>query len=619
MPEEGARSAPGKFSTNDQCSTCHFTAARDHRPLYTSWVTSYERPQPIRDPTQELRGLGASEDGLAPLQLAAAPAEDGVAPLPADEPTAEDGVAPLPAAGLAPLPAAEPVRAACAVRFEVVDTGVGLGDVEPVALFGERVVGPSASASALEGSGLGLYIANKIMHALGGKIALFEETRPVPDAFDSCAYTFVPVVATRALHLPVYTNVSSRVPSPAVRVAAFTAGGGESLELCAGAEGRLARPMFVPVGPWELTNLGLAARLGQPPAIELAAPCGDAGANGAVAGAVGTIPVAAEEFEAAFYLLPTTTSTRRCTVFSITLPCPSAAASPASGAAGAVTPLHLLAPARSFPAAALGASLPPVTGPSVLCVRRRAAGASASGAPAADSSAAAQDANSAAMARLRSAFRRVLVCDDDAVCRRVSSHFLQLIILPSLGIAEDGLDALRAMLVGCPPTLLAAALLPGVHDAPDDESRAWLAGRNLPTTVAAALPWPYDLILLDVQMPNKHGDGEKETRPPRSDNRDPPARALTQSPPANTEVVAQLRRLGYDGVVIAATGTSEPGATERLLRCGFDGVLKKPFSSRHISEMLRRMLGRADERRAARALQILASDGPALLSNGIVS
>ena len=59
----------------------------------------------------------------------------------------------------------------------------------------------------------------------------------------------MPVVATRALHLPVYTNVSSRVPSPAVRVAAFTAGGGESPELCAGAEGRLARPMFVPVGP----------------------------------------------------------------------------------------------------------------------------------------------------------------------------------------------------------------------------------------------------------------------------------------------------------------------------------------------------------------------------------
>ena len=71
--------------------------------------------------------------------------------------------------------------------------------------------------------------------------------------------------------------------------------------------------------------------------------------------------------------------------------------------------------------------------------------------------------------------------------------------------------------------------------------------------------------------------------------------------------------------MIAATGTSEPGASDRLLRCGFDGVLKKPFSSRHISEMLRRMLGRADERRAARALQILASDGPALLSNGIVS
>jgi len=70
--------------------------------------------------------------------------------------------------------------------------------------------------------------------------------------------------------------------------------------------------------------------------------------------------------------------------------------------------------------------------------------------------------------------------------------------------------------------------------------------------------------------------------------------------------------------VIAATGTSEPGASDRLLRCGFDGVLKKPFSSRHISEMLRLMLSRADERRAARALHILASDGPALVSNGVV-
>ena len=61
--------------------------------------------------------------------------------------------------------------------------------------------------------------------------------------------------------------------------------------------------------------------------------------------------------------------------------------------------------------------------------------------------------------------------------------------------------------------------------------------------------------------------------------------------------------------MIAATGTSEPDAHERLLRCGFDGVLKKPFSSRHISEMLRSTLSRADERRAARTLQLLSSVG----------
>ena len=73
------------------------------------------------------------------------------------------------------------------------------------------------------------------------------------------------------------------------------------------------------------------------------------------------------------------------------------------------------------------------------------------------------------------------------------------------------------------------------------------------------------------------------------------------------EVVAQLRVLGYDGVVIAATGTSEPGVCERLLHCGFDGVLTKPFASKEISAMLHRMLVRPGERRSARAQQLLTS------------
>ena len=99
--------------------------------------------------------------------------------------------------------------------------------------------------------------------------------------------------------------------------------------------------------------------------------------------------------------------------------------------------------------------------------------------------------------KLAAVFRRVLVVDDDAVCRRLNAHFLQLFILPSLGIAEDGLAALRALLVGCPPQLLAACLQPGVHEPPDDdETAAWLAERRVHG-------WPFDLVLLDVQMPLK--------------------------------------------------------------------------------------------------------------------
>ena len=105
--------------------------------LRAVWVEAADRDDAVAGSSGAASGSSA-EDGPEPLVPAAAPTENGLAPLSA------------------------PVRAACAVRFEVVDTGVGLGDVEPVALFGERVVGPSASASALEGSGLGLFIASKI-------------------------------------------------------------------------------------------------------------------------------------------------------------------------------------------------------------------------------------------------------------------------------------------------------------------------------------------------------------------------------------------------------------------------------------------------------------------------
>jgi hypothetical protein len=244
--------------------------------------------------------------------------------------------------------------------------------------------------------------------------------------------------------------------------------------------------------------------------------------------------VAADELDAAFYVLPAASSARRCTVFSLLLP--GACAAPAAALS------YLLMPATTFPSAALRTTLLPGPKPAVLCIRRRTS------AQPADASAALENED---ISRLREAFKRVLVVDDDAICRRVSSHYLQLIILPSLGIAVDGMDALRVMLVGAPAALLAAVLVPGVHDAPDDASRLWCEGRA----------WPYDLILLDVQMPRKQGD----------------------------EVVAQLRRLGCKSIVIAATATSEEGARERLLRCGFDGVLVKPFSSKDITAMLLRM------------------------------
>jgi len=126
-------------------------------------------------------------------------------------------------------------------------------------------------------------------------------------------------------------------------------------------------------------------------------------------------------------------------------------------------------------------------------------------------------------------------------------------MLPALGVAEDGLLALRAMLEGAPPQLLAAVLEPGVCDPPGDgESQRWLATRR-------KCGWCYDLLLLDVQMPGKNGD----------------------------EVVAQLRRLGARMPIIAATGTSEPDALERLRACDFTPV-RAPRRGRRRAQMHKR-------------------------------
>ncbi len=68
-----------------------------------------------------------------------------------------------------------------------------------------------------------------------------------------------------------------------------------------------------------------------------------------------------------------------------------------------------------------------------------------------------------------------------------------------------------------------------------------------------------DVLLLDYNMPGKQGD----------------------------EVIAQLRRLGCDTPAIAITGAAVPGFAERLLHCGFDRVLSKPFTREKLGDVMR--------------------------------
>lgn len=273
-------------------------------------------------------------------------------------------------------------------------------------------------------------------------------------------------------------------------------------------------------------------------------------------------------FSDAYYVLPPESSMRRCTVFSLDLPMAASAPTDTSDSDGAAAAQglppanssYLLAPCGAFPASALRTSQLPCIQPRVLCVRPRppAATVAEAGTPASVSD------DDEATAKLREIFKRILIVDDDPVCRRLNSHFVSLFVLPSLGMADDGIAAIRAMLAGAPPALLAAALKPGLHGPPDDAaSTAWLARR-------ARAGWPYDLLLCDVQMAGMDGD----------------------------VCVAKLRRIGCDAVVVAVTGAVEQGIEGRLLRAGFDCVLRKPFSVDDLGRVLHKMAALVSGRRA---------------------
>lgn len=129
------------------------------------------------------------------------------------------------------------------IRFEIIDTGVGLGDVAPESLFGERVMGPSSAVSSLEGSGLGLFIARRIAHALDGEVALCEEARSVPNAFDSSAYIVSPAISVRALRIPSIEPSGEDLLPPCALVAAY--GSGDELHVVG--MGKLPSRINIPV------------------------------------------------------------------------------------------------------------------------------------------------------------------------------------------------------------------------------------------------------------------------------------------------------------------------------------------------------------------------------------
>jgi CheY-like chemotaxis protein len=82
--------------------------------------------------------------------------------------------------------------------------------------------------------------------------------------------------------------------------------------------------------------------------------------------------------------------------------------------------------------------------------------------------------------------------------------------------------------------------------------------RNGLEAQAAALAKPFDLIIMDIEMPEMDG--------------------LT--------AVRQLRSRGYSGQIVAATARTAPGDREECLTAGCDYYLPKPYSRDQLASFL---------------------------------
>lgn len=80
--------------------------------------------------------------------------------------------------------------------------------------------------------------------------------------------------------------------------------------------------------------------------------------------------------------------------------------------------------------------------------------------------------------------------------------------------------------------------------------------------LAMAASQPYDVVLLDIEMPGMNG----------------------------FETVSQLRQNHFSGPVVALTGHSLNGDRDRYLRAGFNEYLQKPVTRTALEQVLKRLL-----------------------------